>query len=177
MAFIPLFTGVIPAEGLTDGLNTLINLINANFVNTSIPPVPVGSAYTVGPGTVSGSVFALNTAGGSTLTLPPATGSGARYRVLVTTTTISGAHKVLAASSADFINGIAYGFNGSTAKVFASAAATNHSIQMPFTGSQPSGGFIGDWFEITDVAANLWEISGFYQAGTTPTTPYSSATS
>lgn len=176
MALLTINTGAVPAEGLADALNSLVNQINANFVNTSIPSVPVGAAQTIAVGTVSGSVFALNTAAGSTLTLPAATGSGARYRVIVTTTTTSGAHKILAASSADFINGIAYGFTGSTAKVFASAAATNHSIQMPFSGSQPSGGFIGDWFEITDVAANLWEISGFYQAGTTPTTPYSSAT-
>jgi hypothetical protein len=139
-------------------------------------PVAAGSTLAV-TAAMAGSTILLNTAGGSTATLPAATGSGARYRFVVTTTTTSGAHKILAASSSDFMNGIAYGFTGSTAKVFASAAATNHSIQMPFTGSQPSGGFIGDWFEVTDVAANLWQVSGFYQAGTTPTTPYSSATS
>lgn len=136
-------------------------------------PIAVGASATASGGS---GTYLLNAVAGSTLTLPAATGTGNQYRVLVTATTTSNAHKILAASSSDFINGISYGFTGSTAKVFASAAATNHSIQMPFTGSQPSGGFIGDWFEVTDSATNLWTISGFYQAGTTPTTPYSTAT-
>lgn len=125
---------------------------------------------------MSGSSILLNTASGSTATLPAATGSGATFRFYVTATTTSNAHKILAASVSDFMNGIVTGENAGTAKCFASAAATNHSIQMPFTGTQPSGGFIGDWFEVTDIAANLWTVQGMYQAGTTPTTPFSSAT-
>ena len=139
-------------------------------------PVAAGATLTL-TATQSNGVILLNTAAGSTVTLPAATGSGNKYRFIVTTTTTSGAHKILAASSSDFINGLAFGENAGTAKAFASAAATNHSIQMPFTGSQPSGGFIGDVFDVTDVAANLWNVNGLYQAGTTPTTPFSAATS
>ena len=119
----------------------------------------------------------LNTAAGSVVTLPAATGSGARFPIIVSVSTTSNAHKILAASSSDYIIGNAYGYSGSTAKVFGSPAATNHSIQMPFTGTQPSGGIIGDQFDFVDIAANLWQCSGFYQGGTTPTTPFSTATS
>lgn len=153
---------------------TFPNLTGTLALNSGPAPVAVGSSATA---SAANGTYLLNTVGGSTLTLPAATGTGSRYRVIVTATTTSAAHKILAASSSDFINGIAWGFTGSTAKVFASAASTNHSIQMPFAGSQPSGGFIGDWFEFTDVATNLWQCSGYYQAGTTPTTPYASATS
>ena len=139
-------------------------------------PVPAGATLTL-TAAQSNSAILLNTAAGSVVTLPAATGSGNRYRFKVTTTTTSGAHKILAASSSDFLNGIVTGENAGTAKCFASAASTNHSLQMPFSGSQPSGGFIGDWFDVEDVAANLWTVSGMYQAGTTPTTPFSSATS
>ncbi len=132
-------------------------------------PVNVGAATTA----VIGKKYLLNTASGSVLTLPAAAGTGGTVTVFVTTTTTSGAHKVLANSTADFMNGILEGENGNTAKVFASAASTNHALQMPFAGSQPSGGFIGDWFELTDVATNLWSVKGSYQAGTTPTTPFS----
>lgn len=125
---------------------------------------------------MSGQTLLLNTAAGSTATLPAATGSGSIYKFVVSATTTSNAHKILAASVSDFVNGIVTGENANTAKCFASAAATNHSIQMPFTGTQPSGGFIGDWFEFTDIAANLWTVRGMYQAGTTPTTPFSAAT-
>lgn len=154
---------------------TGLTLTNATIVGSSSAPVNAGASITLtssSPTTIN-----LNTAAGSVVTLPAATGSGKVFRFLVTTTTTSGAHKILAASSSDFLNGIAIGFTGSTAKVFASAAATNHSIQMPFTGSQPSGGFIGDFVEFIDNAANLWTTSMQYQAGTTPTTPYSAATS
>lgn len=139
-----------------------------------VAPLAVGASATLTA--ASPTTVLLNTAAGSTATLPAATGSGKVFRFIVTTTTTSGAHKILAASVADFLNGIAIGFTGSTAKVFASAAATNHSIQMPFAGTQPSGGFIGDWFEFVDVGTNLWNVEAHYQAGTTPTTPFAAAT-
>jgi hypothetical protein len=84
---------------------------------------------------------------------------------------------VLAASSSDFFNGLAIGENAGTTKAFPSAASTNHSLQMPFSGTQPSGGFIGDNFSCKDIGTNLWQCTGDYQAGTTPTTPFSSSTS
>lgn len=149
--------------------------VSGTLRNVSLAPIAVGASLTLTAAQAGTSVL-LNTAAGSVATLPAATGSGAVFRFVVTTTATSNAHKILAASSSDFINGIAIGFTGSTAKVFASAAATNHSIQMPVAGTQPSGGFIGDYFEFVDVAANLWNVNSMYQAGTTPTTPFSTAT-
>lgn len=171
---IPLLN--VPFSPSGDTLNGLINSINSSLSGISSPPVAAGAAVTI-PATAVNRTITLNAVAGSVVTLPAATGSGNTYTIIVTATTTSGAHKILAASSADFINGIAIGFTGSTAKVFAAAAATAHSIQMPFAGSQPSGGFIGDQFEVVDVAANLWNCNAVYQAGTTPTTPFSAATS
>lgn len=139
-------------------------------------PVAVGATLAV-TSAMAGSTILLDTAAGSVATLPAATGSGATFTFVVKTTATSNAHKILAASSSDFLNGIVTGENANTAKCFASAAATNHSLQMPFAGTQPSGGFIGDWFTLVDIAANLWTVRGMYQAGTTPTTPFSTATS
>lgn len=138
-------------------------------------PVAAGTTLALTSASAGATVL-LNTATGSTVTLPAATGSGATYTFVVSATASSNAHKVLAASVSDFLNGIVTGENAGTAKCFASAAATNHSLQMPFAGTQPSGGFIGDWFTVTDIAANLWTVRGMYQAGTTPTTPFSAAT-
>lgn len=157
---------------------TATNIVATNITASNMVPVaPLAAGASATVTSASPSTVLLNTAAGSVVTLPAATGSGKLFRFIVTTTTTSGAHKILAASSSDFMNGIAVGFTGSTAKVFASAAATNHSIQMPFAGTQPSGGFIGDWFEVIDVATNLWNVEAHYQAGTTPTTPFSAATS
>jgi hypothetical protein len=139
---------------------------------TPLAPQASGATLTV-TAAMAGKSILLNTAGGVTVTMPAATGTGAVYKFIVTATTTATAIKILAASTSDYLNGIAIGFTGSTAKVFASAAATNHAIQMPFAGSQPSGGFIGDVITYTDVAANLWNVEVVYQAGTTPTTPFS----
>lgn len=142
-------------------------------------PVPVAAGATLAvTAAMSNSPILLNTAAGSVATLPAATGSGNKFRFVVTTTASSNAHKILAASSSDFLNGNAVGHTAAGATLaFSAAAATVHSIQMPFAGTQPSGGFIGDWFEFIDVAANLWAVSGMYQSGTTATTPFSAATS
>ena len=174
-------TVTLPDPGGSDSVaylalaQTLTNkTLTAPVIHT--PPLAVGASATI-TAVSAGKTILLNTASGSVATLPAATGSGDIYYFVVTTTATSNAHKILAASGSDYMNGIATGQNANTAKVFSSAASTNHSIQMPFAGTQPSGGFIGDWFEVTDVAINLWQVTGMYQAGTTPTTPFSSATS
>jgi hypothetical protein len=139
----------------------------------SSTPIAVGASLTA----AVGGTYLLNTAAGSVLTLPAMTGSGATYEVIVTTATTSNAHKILAASGSDFLIGTAIGQNSNTPKMFQGAAATYHSIQMPFSGSQPSGGLVGDRYVIKDVAANLAEVTGTYSAAATPTTPFNAATS
>lgn len=139
-------------------------------------PLPAGATLVLTSANAGATVL-LNTATGSTVTLPAATGTGNKYNFAVTTTTTSGSHKILAASSSDFLNGIAAGHvSAGTTLSFSAVAATAHSIQMPFAGTQPSGGFIGDWFEFVDSATNLWDVRGMYQSGTTSTTPFSAAT-
>jgi hypothetical protein len=141
---------------------------------TTTPPVAVGSTLAVTSAS-AGATLLLNTASGSVATLPAATGSGATYKFVVSTTVTSNSHKILAATTADFINGAAFGQHSGATLGFSSAAATNHSIQMPAAGSTPSGGFIDDYFEFTDVANNLWQCNGMFQGGTTVTTPFNSA--
>lgn len=174
---LTLITQPVPAEYLVDSLNQLIELIAQQCSAAVNPGVQPGGATLAVTAAMSGSPILLDNAAGTVATLPAATGSGNEYRFKVKTTTTSGAHKILAASVSDFMNGLVIGENANTCKAFASAAATNHSLQLPFAGSQPSGGFIGDYFDITDIAVNLWQVNGMYQAGTTPTTPFSTATS
>lgn len=141
-------------------------------IGVTSSPVAVGASLTI---SVAGT-YLLNTISGSVATLPPMTGSGSTYEFIVTASTTSNAHKILANSSSDFFIGNAIGQNGNTPKMFPSPLATNHSLQMPFTGSQPSGGIVGDRFIVKDIASNLAEVTGTYSAGTTPTTPFSVAT-
>lgn len=167
-------TTILKAPAVAGGTVTLP--ASGTISTTAMAPIAAGATLAV-TAAMSGSVILLNIAAGSVATLPASTGSGAKYRFVVTTTATSNAHKILAASSSDFLNGVAVGHVAAgTTLTFSSAAATNHSIQMPVAGTSPSGGTIGDWFEFIDVAANLWTVSGAYQSGTTSTTPFSTAT-
>jgi len=142
------------------------------------PQVPVACGSTCTLGAANKDTYTqLNQAGGSVATLPAATGTGNTYKLYISVATTSAADKVLTNPITDTIIGTAQGENAGTAKVFVGNAGTFHSIQMPFAGSQPSGGFIGDTIECTDVASAIWKCDIKYQAGTTPTTPYSTATS
>lgn len=146
-----------------------------NPVITGPAPVACGGTCTLGAAN-KGTYTRLDTAAGSVATLPTATGSGTVYRLYVSVANSSNSDKILLATVTDTIIGTAIGENAGTAKVFVGNAGTYHSIQMPFAGTQPSGGFIGDTVVCTDVASTIWKCDVNYQAGTTPTTPYSAST-
>ena len=179
------FTAPTTAATLTAGGDNLTytmpaaskTIMASDYSNASGPaPVACGSTCTLGAANRY-TYTRLDTAGGSVATLPGATGTGNVYKLYVSVATTSAADKVLTNPTTDTIIGTAIGENAGTAKVFVGNAGTFHSIQMPFAGSQPSGGFIGDEIVCTDVASTIWMCNIHYQAGTTPTTPYSASTS
>lgn len=145
--------------------------------NRNPAPIAVGAALTAKTG-VSGLTYALDTAAGSVLTLPAATGSGLFLTAYVKTSATSNAHKILTSPVTDKLIGRATGSvaAGTTLQFSAAAAGAFHSIQMPFAGTQPSGGLEGDTFNFTDVGAGIWLVEAQYESGTTSTTPFSTAT-
>lgn len=148
-----------------------VRLTKAN----NITPITSGATLSVTP-SMANSTILMNQAAGATITMPVATGSGNKYRFEVTATLTSNANKILAASTSDFISGIAAGHVAAgTTLSFTAVSTTMHSVQQPFSGTTPAGGAIGDWFEYTDVAPNLWQVNGAYLSGTTSTTPFSTA--
>lgn len=167
------------AATLSGGGTLTGSFTGGTLVNTAITgpaPTACGATCTVSV-TKAGGTYLLNTAAGSVATLPGATGTGNVYKLVVSVAVSSNANKILTNPITDTIIGTAIGENAGTAKVFVGNASTYHSIQMPFAGTQPSGGFIGDSVTCTDVASTIWKCDVNYQAGTTPTTPYSAATS
>lgn len=173
---------------LVDGFNEMLQIVSAqavsnsggsasNFSFTGPAPVNCGAACTLATTNAGTGLILFNLAAGGTATLPAATGTGNVYHMRVATTTTSAAIKVLTGTITDTIIGTASGFTGSTAKIFVGNASTYHSIQMPFAGSQPSGGFAGDTINCTDIGSAVWACDIQYEGGTTPTTPYSASTS
>jgi len=182
------FTGTFKIGGTTENFPASGNLVGTTDTQTLSNktlqnPVIVGPAPTACGATCTltaanaGQTTLLNAGTGSVATLPAATGTGNVYPFVVSVAVGSNKDAILAASSSDFIIGIAVGYHTTTTTGFSSAASTNHSIQMPFAGTQPSGGFAGDHFTCQDVGTNLWQCSGQFEGGAATTTPFSSATS
>lgn len=144
--------------------------------DSGVAPIGVGAAKTANR--VNGGIYALDTAAGSVLSLPAALGTGLFLSAYVSTSASSNAHKILTAPITDVLIGRATGATaaGATLQFGGKTSDGFHSIQMPFAGTQPSGGIEGDFFNFTDVAAGKWLVEGKYQAGTTATTPFSTAT-
>lgn len=124
----------------------------------------------------------LDTAAGSVVTLPAATGSGIRFKFLVTVLATSNSHKVQVANAADFMIGIINGErvdSGNAVLGFAAAnsgtVATN-SDTITLNRSTTGSVSVGEWLEVEDVAANTWAVNGMLSAtGAAFATPFTAA--
>jgi hypothetical protein len=164
--------GLAATQTLTNKTLTAPTINNPTLTG----PAPVACGATCSA-TVPNGLYLLNQAAGSTVTLPTSAGTGNKYNFLITVATTSAQEKILLTTVTDVIVGTAILQNGGTAKIFVGNAGTYHSIQMPFAGTQPSGGFIGDTISCTDVAAGTWACQVVSQSGnSTPVTPYSTST-
>lgn len=130
----------------------------------------------------AGRVIKLDTLAGSVVTLPAASGSGARYSFYVGVLATSNSHKIQVANATDFMIGIVMGTrvdNGNAVLGFAAAnsgtVATNSdtiTLNRTTTGSVS----VGEWIEVEDVAANTWLVTGMLSAtGAAFATPFSAA--
>ena len=98
--------------------------------------IPAGNALTLTEAQHGGSVILLNSATGTTITLSPAIGQGARYRFVVTAVP-SGSHKIQVANANDFIIGSVSNTNNGT-------KAGNH-FAAANSGTVATGGRHGTW--------------------------------
>lgn len=104
-------------------------------------------------------------------TLPAATGSGDRYRIVLGATQ-TGAGTISTTSSGVFVgNATLYQDGGASVNGF-SAAATDNTIDL-FEASNTTGGMIGASYDFEDVATNVWQVNIVSDAGGTEATPFS----
>lgn len=142
---------------------------------TNWGPIAAGSTLTLTQAD-SGRLILLDTAAGSVVTLPAAVGSGARFRFVVSVLATSNSHKIQVANSSDIIQGIISGTrvdSGNAVLGFA-AGATDDTITLnrSTTGSVK----LGEFLEVEDVAANVFNVRGTLSAtGAAFATPFSAA--
>lgn len=100
----------------------------------------------------------LNVSGGTTVTLPAATGTGAKFKFIVATA--SNANVISATASGAFVGGYVQDDSGDSAVAGSSfmGAASGNNTYSPTTAG--GGGLAGDWIEFIDIATNVWLVFG-----------------
>ena len=125
----------------------------------------------------AGRTLLLGEVGGNalvTLTLPDATGSGATYKFIVSVTNTSN-YVIAVPDAANTIDGVMLYLDedGTAVTAFPTVAASD-TITLNGT---TTGGVLGDYLEIVDIAADQYHVRGVMRvpAGSNPVTPFSAA--
>lgn len=155
----------------------VIRVESGGTLAAGLTSVDAGSALTVTEADHNGRVIKLDTAAGSTCTLPAATGSGARFLFVVTLLATSNSHIVKVANASDTMIGIMLVESDDAADVakafVGSGTADTITLNRTTTGSVA----LGEWIECVDIAENLWWVRGVTAATGTEATPFSAAVS
>lgn len=134
--------------------------------------VSVGSALTLTKAKHSGKIMKLDTASGSVLTLPSATGSGAVYKVLVTVTATSNSHVIKVGNTTDEFRGyVVQDSDTATAPNIWWAADNDDTITLNRTTTGLAAQ--GEYFEVVDAVSGHFFVRGYSQASGTEATPFS----
>jgi hypothetical protein len=162
------FTGTVVAEG---GFKTGTAGLAARLVAG-------GSATTLTVADYEGKTILLDTAAGTTVTLPAATGSGAKFRFVVSVVNTSNSHKIQVADATDIMYGnIISNSTGDTPDLAQPWPTAADSDTITLNGTTTGGVAIGDWVEVEDIKANAWAVTGIVTASGTEATPFSAAVS
>lgn len=136
--------------------------------------VRVAAALTL-DNSYAGKTMVFDIAAGVSVTLPAATGSGDVFRFVVKTTVTSVADVVQVANATDVMAGMLMGCQdgGDTVEGW-ETASTSDTITL---NGSTTGGILGDFIEVQDVAAGLFSVRGQITQTGSQATPFSAAVS
>jgi hypothetical protein len=138
-------------------------------------PIVVTASTTLSRARHTGAPVVVKAAAGLTLTLPPSTGSGVKFEIVIGTTVTSSNVVIQVANGSDVMAGVAWGTQDSGDTVNGwETASTSDTITL---NGGSKGGYIGDRYVLQDMAANVWAVSGWAQQTGTEATPFSAAVS
>lgn len=144
------------------------------YDNMGVIETLAAAALTLTPKKHGGSTILLShTGAASTVTLPPATGSGTRFKFIVAAVNTS-SHIIEVANSTDVFEGAAIMLAdaGSTVVGFESGASDD---TLTLNGTTTGGAAIGDSVEVVDYASGKWHIEARLTGTGTEATPFSAA--
>jgi hypothetical protein len=132
-----------------------------------------GTALTLTQATHDGRTIKLDhSAAASTVTLPDATGTGMVFEFIVTAVNTNN-HLIKVPDASNVMKGVVMMLdNDSNAATAYAASGTDDTITLNGT---TTGGQIGDWLRLVDIAADTWHVSGalLVPAGSNVADPFS----
>ena len=139
-------------------------------------PVAAGATLTIDPVLHNNRVVLLDTAAGSTITLPDATGSGLRVKFVVSVTPTSNQHRIdVAAGGSAFFGTVVMDTDADSVDLatvsFPSGPTVTDVDRIDLNGTT-KGGDKGDWLEVIDIATDSWHVSGVLTGTGTEVTPF-----
>lgn len=154
-------------------LGELLRDLNA-ALNPDTRIVNVTASTTLTQAVHDGKTITANAAAGLTLTLPAATGSGMKVRIIVGTTITSNDLIVQVVGDDTMTGTCLFAQDSADTAVLFETASTSDTITMNGT---TKGGIKGDLIELEDIAADLWHVRIVGSATGTEATPFSAAVS
>jgi len=137
--------------------------------------IPAGAARTLTDAD-AGKTVQLDTAAGSVVTLPAATGSGRKFHFCTTVIATSNSHIVKVANATDVMSGalqVVDNADGTCTSFGTVAASDTITLNRSTTGSVK----IGELFTLHDIKAGYWAVNGVIIATGSEGTPFSAAVS
>lgn len=177
------FSGVANSVGATTGpFEILMEDANGTVTKTNLNSiqdvVTIVATDALTAAEHAGRVNLLGEVGGDaavTLTLPAATGSGARYEFIVSVVNTSN-YVIQVDSASATMEGLIVGAadGGNTVNGWESGASDD---TITLNGTTTGGAAIGDWVTLIDMGTNLWHVRGQITQTGTEATPFSAAVS
>ncbi len=173
LSMLNVLNGTETSQPLLLGAGTTINGL---AFPGAVAPVVIAAAtttLTLTPAAHANRAVLLQSTGGLVITPPAATGTGNTYTLIVIATITGGSVTVdfKAANASDVINGTAAQFKAGTGVTFYSASTNTNLLTLNGT---TTGGIIGDFIQIMDVALHQWVVQEWTtQATSTVASPFS----
>lgn len=151
--------------------------LDAAVTASSPAGVSANAALTLTAADHQGKLILLNQTGGSTVTLPPARGSGLKLSIVVSNDPgATNSHVIQCAAFGEkFVGSLAVIDIASANAMAGRPAASVDDFDTLTLDHGPSGGIQGDVIEIQDMLDGVWAISGVIRASGPTTNPFSAA--
>lgn len=169
--------GNVIAEYKQSGL-VVTDALTTGGTAVGAAPVEVTAATTLTAADHAGRTIVFNDADGATVTLPAATGTGNVYKFFVSVTVTSNSDIIQVANATDEFLGTLYQIDTDTGDAIAAYPCLDgDGFDTVTLNGTTTGGLMGDFIEIEDVASGKFAIRGTVMGTGTVATPVSAAVS